>query len=98
MFERIDADAPVGYQPVEFLDIPPMDESLTDPPDPHWGDRGSVRLDERIRSTLTSSARAYIEDLVESYHGDVDDVRSVIGALDAGLAFRSRSSSLSDHP
>jgi hypothetical protein len=84
MFDRIDADAPAGYQAVEFLDIPPMDESLTDPPDPHWGGRRSVRLDAQIRSRLTSSARAYIEDLVESYDGDVDDVRSVIGALDAG--------------
>jgi hypothetical protein len=84
MFDHIDADAPAGYQAVEFLDIPPMDESLTDPPDPHWDGRGSVRLDEQTRSRLTSSARAYIEDLVESYDGDVDDVRSVIGALDAG--------------
>jgi hypothetical protein len=29
-----ETDAPVGYQAVEFLDIPPMDEALTEPPSP----------------------------------------------------------------
>jgi hypothetical protein len=76
MTDRYAEDASVGYQPVEFLDIPPMDDALTQPPHfpPH--------LSDQSRASLTTSARAYIEGLVESYHGDDDDVRSIIGALE----------------
>jgi hypothetical protein len=77
MDDHIDADASFAYQAVEFLDIPPMDEALTEPPE------HAMHLSDRSRSSLTTSARAYIEGLVESYHGDADDVRSIIGALDA---------------
>jgi hypothetical protein len=46
MADEIETDAPVGYQAVEFLDIPPMDESLTEPPAP-VPDRDAFRVDMR---------------------------------------------------
>jgi hypothetical protein len=77
MADHIEQDASVAYQAVEFLDIPPMDEALTEPP------VYPTHLSARSRSSLTTSARAYIEGLVESYHGDKDDVRSIIVSLDS---------------
>ena len=37
MTRRFDPAAPIGYQPVEFLDIPPMGETPSNPPrvEPH---------------------------------------------------------------
>jgi hypothetical protein len=71
---------PIGYQPVEFLDIPLMRENLGD-----VGalDRAGTRLDARVRSALARSVRRYIAGLVERYDGDSEDVRSIIHDLDA---------------
>jgi hypothetical protein len=84
MTDRIDPE-PGGFPPVEFLDIPPMNEELNSPP-AAWPNP-LARLSERTRETLASSALGFIEGLVESHHGDVGDVRSIIDALDAESAF-----------
>ena len=74
----------VGYQPVEFLDIPPMRETLghAPPPEPI----GRPRLSDGERWRLMWAARRYIGDLVEMLAGDEIDVRMVIGELEAAEA------------
>jgi hypothetical protein len=44
MTDEIETDAPIGYQAVEFLDIPPMDEALAEPPS-SGRDRDPVRAE-----------------------------------------------------
>ncbi len=74
---------PIGYQPVEFLDIPPMNEGLGTSRGPDRIERIGARLDGRIRSDLARSARRFITGLVERYDGDSEDVRSIIHDLNA---------------
>ena len=74
----------VGYQPVEFLDIPPMRESRSD-------DSPSLavqrpRLTDTERWRLMWAARRYIGDLVEMLAGDDTDVRLVVEELEAAEA------------
>lgn len=81
--QRIDLAGPIGYQPVEFLDIPPMSEAVGNPPAVQRHGRRLERLSDTTRSRLASSARDYIEDLVDSCDGSADDVRTIIRELDA---------------
>ena len=74
----------VGYQPVEFLDIPPMRESLGHVPSPRPVER--PRLSDGERWRLMWAARRYISDLVEMLAGGDTDVRMVIGELEAAEA------------
>ncbi len=76
----------IGYQPVEFLDIPPMRESLGIDPPPT--DTARPRLTSGERSRLMWAARRYIGDLVEMLAGDDTDVRLVIEELDAAESSR----------
>jgi hypothetical protein len=72
---------PIGYQPVEFLDILPMGDSLRVAREVDRAERVRARLNKRIRSNLARSAREYIAGLVKSYQGDSEDVRSIIHDL-----------------
>jgi hypothetical protein len=71
---------PIGYQPVSSLTFPPG-AGASEPLLLGRGDRTGARLNERVRSDLTRSARQYLACLVESYNGDSDDVRSIIHDL-----------------
>ena len=54
MTDPTEAEALVAYQAVEFLDIPPMDSALEDPPStkargPHVVDLGDARAPVGVR-------------------------------------------------
>src|SRR5260221_14305747 len=77
---------PIGYQPVEFLDIPPMSECLAAAPAPKRAEWSRPGLDERVRANLIRSARLYIAGLVAGYGGSIRDVESIIHELTADKA------------
>ena len=73
---------PTGSEMTEFLDVPPMAETLapaSSPTEPRKGP--TVRLDAQTRLNLTRWAEEYITGLVENHNGDPEDVRSIIHEL-----------------
>jgi hypothetical protein len=72
---------PIGYQPVEFLDIPRMSESF--PPALDQPDRSTLRLNDQTLSNVTRWAHEYIAALVRGYDGASEDVHAVIQVLHA---------------
>jgi hypothetical protein len=81
---------PTGAEPGEFLDEligpyhadVPGDRSISrvgghDPPRAAL----TMHLDAQTRLDITRSTEEYIAGLVETYHGDRDDVRAVINDL-----------------
>ena len=81
MYEPAVFVEPLGYQPVEFLDIPPMSGSpatntISQAP-------SESTLSSEDREQLARTARDYITRLVRSRDGAADDVELVIHDLEA---------------
>ena len=66
---------PTGFEPAEYVDLPPMSEPIAR--------RGgtSVALDSQTRLNIARWAEEYITGLVENHNGAPEDVRSIIHSL-----------------
>ena len=66
---------PTGFEPAEYVDIPPMAEPVARREGP------TVTLDRQTRLNITRWAEEYITGLVENHNGAPEDVRSIIHSL-----------------
>jgi hypothetical protein len=72
---------PTGSEIAEFLDVPPMADTLSTVDRPIERRAGTVRLDTQTRLNITRWAEEYITGLVENHNGGAEDVRSIIDGL-----------------
>jgi hypothetical protein len=72
---------PVGWEPLEFLDLPTMAEvgasrsAITSVEEPMG------RLSDEIRSDLVQHVYEHLSVLVEDHDGDLEDVRLIVRSL-----------------
>jgi hypothetical protein len=87
---------PTGSEPAEFIDVPAMAHEATRQTRAAIGRREetTVHLSNQTRINITRRAQEYISGLVESHHGDSEDVRSVIYDLHYQSAFTDHDSGL----
>lgn len=74
---------PVGSEITEFIDVPPMYESVSEASAAVERPEGttSMRLDTQTRLDIARWAEEYISGVVENHNGDPEDVRSIIREL-----------------
>jgi len=73
---------PTGSEAIEFIDVPPMAETLGKANGPIERREGTTMpMDTQTRLNITRWAEEYISGLVENHNGDPEDVRSIIHEL-----------------
>jgi hypothetical protein len=72
---------PVGWEPLEFLDLPPMAEVERSRSEINSADESNGRLSDEIRFEIAQRVYERLSGLVDSHDGDVEDVYLIARTL-----------------
>ena len=77
----------IGWEPLEFLDLPPMAEKEASTSARNPVDYTGGRLSDQVRVEIAQRVYERLSDLVARHEGDLEDVRLIVRALGVRSAF-----------